>query len=43
MFVWMPSHAEAALSGALDSEGYFPNVRVRCQDLAHAIRRQVVV
>ena len=34
--------AEAALSGDLDSEGYFPNIRVRCQDLAHAIRRQVM-
>ena len=36
------SNSQAALSGAFDDDAddpYFPNIRLKIQDLAHAMRR----
>jgi len=38
----IPSTTQGALSMDLDGEdSYFPNVRLKIKDLAHAIRRQI--
>ena len=36
------TNIEACLAGAVDGDdGYFSNVRLKVQDLAHAMRRQI--
>ena len=43
-FPWLtPSTTQGALSTELldEEDSYFPNVRLKIQDLAHAIRRQI--
>ena len=37
------SKSKAALKGDFSDDSYFANVKLRIQDLAHAVRRRVVI